>query len=222
MQKGNFVVLKDFLRGKSYSQAELKYINNNFENMAASCIIRQIYSTLGMLDKDENEYLKVFEYLKQNFDLGCNILEIGGGHYPALAEFIDSYQTKISKGTITVIDPKLVVNRLGNIKLIKDEFKYNNDTSKFNLIVSQAPCDKFEEVIASAINQRQRFFVTFCDCIRDKFSQTKRDYYDEFDFDPVIETLYSYMNIISDKNVDTGIIPYDGGVRELKYFRSRY
>lgn len=219
MKKTDLLILKEFLRKCNYNQEDLNYIYNNFGEMNVLCVLRQIYASINMLDNDENEYYQIFQYLQNNFDLGCNIIEIGGGHYPILSKYIDDYQRKISKGTITVYDPNLAVNKLGNIKLMKQKFKFGDDISKYDLVIAQAPCDKFDEVIASAIEENKEFFVTFCDCIREKYPQNMHYYFDEDGFDPVIEEIFSYIS--KKRKSDTGTIYTSDSLSGIQYFKSK-
>lgn len=225
LDKENYILLKKLLMYCKYNEEQLDYIYRNFGKKNVLCILRQIYASLGMLNDSENEYLKVFNVLKNNFNLGCNILEIGGGNYPILAKYIDDYQFKIKKGSITVIDPELAVKKLGNIKLIKDSFMFGDNISNYDLIISQSPCLKIDEVSAAAIEKNKNFFVTLCNCILERYPNLVDYYYDDESFDPIFEQLLSemksYNSALKTTNlqIGSGSVFYDEG--EIKYFTGK-
>ena len=57
--------------------------------------------------------------LNEKYGLNQDILEVGSGFFPTLAEKIDTYQQSTNKGSITAIDPLLIPTSLGNVKLCK-------------------------------------------------------------------------------------------------------
>lgn len=225
MNKNDYIALKSFLLKCNYNEEKLNYIYKQFGKKNVLCILRQIYASLGMLNDDENEYLQVYNFLSKNFDLGCNILEVGCGSFPALASYIDKHQRKIGNGTITVMDPELSVKKFGNIKLIKDSFMFGDDISKYDLIISQSPCLKIDEVSAAAIEKEKNFFVTLCNCILERYPNLVDYYYDDDNFDPIFEQLLSemhtYNNYLENKNLQlkSGSLFYNDG--EIKYFTGK-
>lgn len=181
-----------------YDILELREIRNFFYRGGsiydAPKFIRQILAKMGVLTSKENEYRKAFMYLTKKFDLGCDVLELGGGHYPILSEYIDEYQRKIGKGTITVMDPKLVVPKLGNIKLQKGYFDKSTDISKYQLVVALSPDDMFETIVSKCAQQDIEYFVSLCNCITTKYRQKmlekgmmSYDFYE--DYDPTWDTI---------------------------------
>lgn len=225
MKKNDLLVLKDFILKCNYSDEQKKYIYDEFGKKNVLCILRQIYASLGMLNDNENEYLQIFNFLINNFNLDCNILEIGCGNFPILATYIDRHQKNIGKGTITVIDPELSIKKHGNIKLIKDSFMFGDDISKYDLIISQSPCLKIDEVTAAAIEKKKNFFVTLCNCILERYPNLVDYYYDDESFDPIFEQLLfemnSYNNYLnnSNYNINSGSLCYNYG--EIKYFTGK-
>ena len=223
----NLVELDEFLNGCSYSQNDLDFIHKYFkEGKSSLSILRQIYAKLGVLTNRENEYYRIFRFLKSNYDLGCNVLEICGGHYPILSEYIDKEQRNISCGTITVYDPKLVVNKLGNVNLVKDKFTKDIDISKYDLIISQSPCGVFQDIIDSSIGADKDYFIALCSCVYIKFfSQIPSDnLYFSSDYDPVLDIIYSDIckeEQGRDVDIYTGEIEVPGNV--IKYInRKKY
>lgn len=189
-------LLERFLDSCNYDKKDLIDIRENFKKDMKIPIFRQIYAELGLISNEENEYYQILKFLKRNFDLGCNVLEICGGHYPILSKYIDIEQTRIQKGTITVYDPKLAVSKLGNIKLVKEDFSKKTDISKYDLIVSQFPCDLFDDIVDSAVVADKDYFIALCDCIYKNYSSKidLLDWYFFEDYDPVIDILYSHIN----------------------------
>lgn len=204
MNKTDYINLQKFLLKCNYNEEQLEYIYKNFGKKDVLCILRQIYASLGMINDEENEYLKIFEYLLKKFNLGCNILEVACGNYPVLAHYIDTYQKKIGKGTITVIDPEVSIKKLGNIKIIKDSFNYGDNVDNFDLIISQSPCLKIDDVAVTAIEKKKQFFISMCKCIYSRYPDLVDFFYDDCDFDPLHNRLLSEMRQIN-KN-DKGFI----------------
>ena len=222
IKENDYIALNRFLSACKYDVEQLDYVKRNFGKKNVLCVLREIYASMGVLEQSENEYMKIFNLLKIEFDLGCNILEIGGGSYPVLASYIDRYQHKIGKGTITVIDPAICINKLGNVKLVKEKFNFGDDISKYDLIVSQSPCLKIDEFSAAAIEKNKSFFVTLCNCILERYPNLVDYYYDDESFDPIFEQLLSEMKVYNstlknnDLQIGSGSVFYDEG--EIKYF----
>lgn len=195
-EKNNLIELKKMLLDCNFSEEKLNYIMKNFGNTKGyqERYLRQIHSSLGMLDSTEDEYQRGFEMLKDNFDLRCNILEVDGGHYPVLAKKIDQYQVENSKGTITVYDPDLVVSKLGNIKLVKNKFTYGDDISKYDLIIAQNPREDLEDVLAAALQSDKELFVeTAYPWGLERFESSKYDVYEDDGYAIIIGALHDYM-----------------------------
>lgn len=227
LKKSDFILLKKFLEKCDYTKEELKDINENFGKKNVTCLLNQIYAALKILSDNENEYLKIFNYLVNNFDLGCNILEVASGNYPILAEYIDQYQTKIGKGTITVVDPKLSVKELGNVKLVKKPFNYGDVVKPYDLIISQSPCLKLDDIAVSAIQNNKQFFISMCQCIYDRYPYLIDYYYVNQDYDPIFDQLLAEMrrlnglNKINNLKIDSNSIFYDNNYKEIKCFSGK-
>lgn len=116
-------------------------VNSDYE------FLKQVYSYLNIIHENENEYLAYFNYLKENFNLGSDIVEIGAGEFPVLAHYIDTYQRKIGKGTITIYDPCTIVKKLGNIIIKKEEFTKDCKLNKVDLLVGYHPCEATTAII---------------------------------------------------------------------------
>jgi hypothetical protein len=155
--------------GENYDKSILEFILNNFYKqqniISRTDVIDQIYSHLKINNNiHDNIYSIYYNMIKNQFNLDINIIEPCCGMFPALAEKIDQYQRKIKQGTITVYDPNLVVNKLGNIKLMAKEINKYTNTKNYDLLISIMPCEATETVIKNVILNKLDFFIVLCDC----------------------------------------------------------
>jgi len=161
--------LEYILNNYGYTKNELEKIVDFFNGKGRFYgmpkFIRQLLAKMNILTSNENEYYKMFEYLKNHFDLGCDILELGGGHYPILSEYIDSFQRNIGRGTITVMDPNLVVSKLGNIKLEKKHFNASTDITPYKLVIAVSPDDMFKTIVSKCAQDNIEYFIAICSCV---------------------------------------------------------
>lgn len=208
-----------FLKKCSYSKQDTEYIKENFDKKDYTCMLRQIYASLNMLDDRSNEYLLFYNLLKYYFKLDCNVLDVCCGHIPILSDYIRQDQIKIGKGTVTSIDINLVVSLYGKInRLYRGAFD-RKIIKTHDLIVSQAPCDKFDEIVCASLEYNKAFFVSVCNCNNktDYFPDNK-DPFDEYDFDPVLAKINSYVTeIVKNQNLQYEKIDYDikDGIRYI-------
>ena len=112
-----FYMKKLFLKFKSqyqhlYSEQVWKYIENNFGNFLSDNmrpdILNQIYTTMNLDNSPNSYYQRNLTNIIKQFDIGCNILEVGCGMLPAFAELIAKKQEQLGIGTITAIDQELL------------------------------------------------------------------------------------------------------------------
>lgn len=158
-------VLDRMIRGYEKSKKDESGKPNNL--YTASNELLQIYSMAGFYtSKQEDFFYKHFSKLKLNFDIGCNILEIGGGPLAVFSNCIALEQLKIGKGTVTVYDPRLITQSLKhpNITPYKENFTSDIDVSKFDLIVGIYPCKGTELLIETACKNRKDFYTALCGC----------------------------------------------------------
>lgn len=151
-----------------YPPEGIDFIKDNFEEMILdkdkTDIIAQIYAELGILPDESNYYLGFAKMIGERYGFNCNILEIGAGFFPILSKYIDLQQQELGCGTITAFDSCLATNKLGNIKLHKENFTEDQDVSSFDLIIATMPCDSTELIIKKAIMGQKEFFVALCGC----------------------------------------------------------
>lgn len=153
--------------GKYYKTEHMNFIMQNIGRCVAEQtgpdIVMQVMSALNLLRTDKDFYLAVLALTKHIFDLKSDILEIGGGYYPALAKKIDEEQTKLQGGSITTYDPRLAVANLGHIKLHKEEFD-KQSLNPYDLVVSAMPCDITSLIIERCNTAKKPFLLALCNC----------------------------------------------------------
>ena len=154
--------------GDAYSETSRDFIKENFLKLTepgqTPDILVQLYAKFGMLSDEENIYLGFSKMIGERYGWDTKILEVGGGYYPIFSKYIDDAQTKNGLGKITVFDPVLVTNKLGNVNLQKKEFSHDMDVSDFDLLVGICPCEATTEIIKSAVVNKKEFFVAMCGC----------------------------------------------------------
>ena len=147
------------------------------------------------LDKKMEHTQKLFKRINEDFSLNDNILIIDYDSDQLLARFIDIYQTRFSKGTVTVYNSKLDFNKLGNINLVKKDICYGvDDVRNFDVILARNPREQLEDVIALALENNLSFFVeTTYPWVLERFESAKYDVYDEDNYEIILGILHDYM-----------------------------
>ena len=165
---------------KLYDKDEINFIKNNFFDFVdvknAPDILMQVYSYLGLLEDDL--YMEHLKKIENNFDIGKNILEVGCGFLPAFANITARKQIRLKSGTITAIDPFLVINKseYDNLILRKRKFKLDTNVKNFDLIVGIYPCEATEMIIKSACENKKGFYLAMCGCTHFTHSQLLQGY----------------------------------------------
>ena len=122
--------------------------------------------------KDKKEYIIENNYLDYNNNLnsiklnalydinGMNILEVGGGVYPTLAERIFT-----KAGKVTVYDPRLSKGEVDTdkLKLVRKDFKKNMSLRDYDLVLALMPCRGAEAVLDACVEQDKDFIVGLCE-----------------------------------------------------------
>lgn len=128
-------------------------------------IIRSIIEELGLNRFLENDYYKNFiEYMKSETGIDKNLLEVGCGILPSLANKISKEQTC---GSVTAMDPKVIEAYEGNIGIIKKEFTLDTDVSNYDLIYGFYPCQATTTMIKSSFKNDKDLFLEMCGCTHD-------------------------------------------------------
>ena len=157
--------------GKLYTNEQLEYIKEHFfeflSDFDAPDLIMQIYSELEIVDKKHNRYNEYLNMIHKNFNINCNILEVGGGFIPAFANLVAPKQLKSGNGTITVYDPELITteSKHKNLTLVREKLGANTDIRKYDLIVGIMPCEATELILEKACENNKDFFIALCGCV---------------------------------------------------------
>ncbi len=137
---------------------------------------RAIFEELGLNNKLQKDYYKNFiKYMKKEMGIDKNLLEVGCGILPALANRISKEQ---SSGSVTVMDPKVIESYEGNIEIIKKEFTIDTDVSKYDLIYGFYPCEATLTMIKSSFKNDKDLFLELCGCshgVPSGFKLNKKD-----------------------------------------------
>lgn len=161
---------KEFLSkyNNKYSDYALEYIATYFlydiKNYRRIDIMNQIYAEIGVFPDNKNLYKGILNFIKEKHDINCNILEIGCGYFPIFAKYIDEEQKKSDSGSITVYDPNLVVENLGNIILNKRFLLTDDNIDRYDLVVGISPCEATELLINKASLAKKDFIIALCEC----------------------------------------------------------
>lgn len=195
-------ILNEYLSmyGDSYSERDIEILRNDFGKSTRDHI-SQIYYAMNMLNDEENPYLKLTNLIEKIYGLDLNVLEVGGGIYPALSKSISRRQEQIGKGHITVYDPMLSRKLdFKNITLQKQNFYSYIDTSKYDIIIGKEPCAATFDVIDSANKYKKELLLSPCKC----YSLLPE--YMEFDNNP-LEQWYDFVKMLitnyNEHKVDT-------------------
>lgn len=153
-----------------YPDLAVQFIEEHFlERMPISDttdLLKQIYALFGILNEDENCYLGFANMVGERYGWNSHILEIGGGFFPMFSKYVDEFQQENgSKGTITVYDPDLIVDRLGNIALHKECFTEEMSVESYDLVVGIMPCEATRMIIRKATKEHKEFFLAMCGCV---------------------------------------------------------
>lgn len=178
----------------------------------------QMFDEFEAIDPRDNMYFYHLQKLKENFDIGCNILEIGGGAIPSFAKKIAREQIKMGTGTITVYDPRLIVSNypeFNNMTLYRTEFDSTIDISKYDLITGIMPCMGTDEFLDAVRACKKDFYMALCGC--DHFA----DRFGYYQFGFYRPSYNDYLNIANDicEECDLGelVIDYLPDEFEISY-----
>ena len=181
--------------GNMFSEKVKEYIVRHFfdDKEDRINIISQIRGLYGMDCFYEDRYQLLFNELKNDFDLNCNVLEVGSGFFSIMAHYVDNYQ---QKGSITAIDPNIIDKNVGNIIIKKEKFdalKYNGN---YDFIFGISPCSATNEIILSANIHKKPFMIALCGCVNYGDSKDIIEYVNETKCDDAIVEV-KYVDYLS-------------------------
>ncbi len=152
----------------SYTRGEvnniIEYFDYFHETQAGPGDMLQVLSALNLYKDEKNMYLGILNLIKKYFTLEKNILEIGSGHYPALAALIDKEQSILGGGTVTAYDDKLIPTQVGKIKYNRKKLTTESFTP-YDLIVGAFPCEATELMIRKSNEEHKPFLIAICECV---------------------------------------------------------
>lgn len=152
--------------GSEYPDYLKKYLLRNYYDDNEMDLVAQVKAKLGVLPA-QYDYFKKFEQIlaKHNLIRG-NILEVGSGYYPILAERLSTYPDV----KVTSVDPHLVSADSSNVTLIKGEFPFAIDVTKYDVIISSRPCLATQKIIEIANQTHKPFSILLCKCVPGNFA----------------------------------------------------
>ena len=171
--------INDFIikYGKLYGKQEIKRLLDEDESAelydsdgigGLSESLEQIYHSIGRLPSSYDPYLIILKVLLEKFDIGCNILEVASGKYPALGYDVAKKQLDLGIGTITFMDPNLICNESNklykNVTPLREQFTANTDISQYDIVLANRPHNVLIDLIKSVINNDKDFLIFPCSC----------------------------------------------------------
>ena len=163
---------------EDYTPREIQYMIENYDQgkrtRFAPDVLRQIYDRLGITPDKDNMYKGFVELLKKNYDINCDIIEVGGGVIPVIAKHIRDEQVT---GSVTVYDPKIsrILDNEDGYTLKREMFTDNTKTGDAKLFIGFMPCQATELIIRKAVENNADFMIALCEGGHYDFD----DYFDE-------------------------------------------
>ncbi len=156
-------ILKDFL--KNNKNFYIDYLFNDFKDRLFmgytknNDVINQIYCYLDLIDIKNTEYYQYYKYLQDNFNVNNkNILEVGCGIIPILANIIYEHNNKI-----TLCESNVLIND-NNLNIINDKFNINTNIDNYDFIYGFRPCMATESIIKNCLTNHKEFSIYTCMC----------------------------------------------------------
>ena len=132
----------------------------------------QIYDDIGAIAPCTNHYIAYLDMLMKQFNINCNILEVGGGCIPTFARYVSAEQMKTGVGTITVYDSRLISRKKYGCKtmhLHKQDITSKTNISAYDLVVGIMPCLGTDDTLELIKKYKKDFFLALCGCDHDAF-----------------------------------------------------
>ena len=206
--------LKEFVLhyGSLYPPGAIEFIKHSFvDSLDYVCdvdILMQVKQAIGVKFDIPSFYEAHLQKIMENFDIGCNIVEIASGMYPALANLVATEQLKIGKGTITLYDPLLIPMdpEFPNMTIKRKTFSTRTNIKDYDLLISTMPCKITDAIIETAAVNHKNFYIALCSCdhFRKPLAPEELGLYQEHEIDRAAYLTYKHGNgeIIVDKLSD--------------------
>lgn len=154
------------LYGKLYPDDAKIYIYNMFESNIINGnyidITDQIAALLELYSEDENPYKQMLEIIKENYDIGTDIIEVSCGFIPILAKYLSEEQQRLGRGSITTYDPMTIDINIPGVRINRHIFDRKTDLSHCKLIIGRWPCEATELIIKRANAWDIDFLIVLC------------------------------------------------------------
>ena len=180
MERNTKILFEYFLKkyGDKYSNYEISYLKENFERALKKYItgdnILQVRSEIGIINPQVDFYQENIDRIRKNFDVSCNILDVASGRLPAFANRIAKLQMKQQQGTITICDPRLVIDnpKYPNMTMTKEPLTEDTNIDQYSMITSIFPCEASELTLRRAIKENKDFYIILCDCSKEVYEKS--------------------------------------------------
>lgn len=139
------------------------FLNKCFCKCSMPDIVVQLFSLFEIFNDGCDIYLEFTKILEQYDFLKGDVLEIGGGVFPRLAQIITP-KIKINGGTLTVYDPRLGCSTTKDASFHRQIFTLDTDVSKFSTIIGMFPCEATTTIVEQTLNYDKNLLVACCDC----------------------------------------------------------
>lgn len=158
---------EDFLLkyGHLYKKRTQEYIKEKFlgEEFKAGNyidIMSQIYEEIGLLSKYKRDlYSEYLNYMKKNFDINRNLLDVGCGHFPAFTKKVAASQ---SDGSVKGIDHHLITTDIDGITLECGTFNRSYNVTGIDMIYGLEPCEATIDMIRVANKNNLDLCLALC------------------------------------------------------------
>ena len=127
------------------------------------CSNTQLLSKYGILKEEFDIYLRVYNLLESKGFIKGDILEVGCGVYPRLAEIITE-RHKEKDYSLTLYDVCDTINIGKGIKLVKNEFTKSTNIDRYDTLVGIHPCEASIDLTLRAIEENKNLILAFCSC----------------------------------------------------------
>lgn len=185
-------LFEDYVKkyGSFYDKDALEFIKSNFLDVNFEWeididILNQVYEEIGVFNEyTNNSYTNFYSLISERYNLNQNILEVASGMFPSFARMVTRKQII---GTVTVMDPDTIIDRIDGIKIIKNELKDDFDASDYGFIYALSPCEALKTIIEVANKHNIEFCVLACGCTHlpkelIKYRSAIQQYYDYLEY----------------------------------------
>ena len=124
-------------------------------------IMSQVYAATGVFKYVDNAYDRHIKAMQRDYDLNRNLIEVGAGFYPAVAEKIAGIQ---EAGSVTAYDPELIVEEMAQVILKKSKFDAKTDIKGADMLYAIMPCEATLDAIEGANENDIDLYLALCGC----------------------------------------------------------